>query len=80
VVVAPGTAPSELPPAAFQPVQPADAQHEDALEVVQVRVEVPPEVTEAGAAERVRVGAGGAAVTVTVALLTPLAVPPAFQH
>jgi len=47
-----------LPLVALVPLQPPEAVHEVALVLVQVRVEVPPEVTFAAPAVRFTVGTG----------------------
>lgn len=57
-----------MPLVASVPVQPPLAVHEVALVLDQVRVELLPDAMIIGLADRVTVGAGGAAVTVTVAL------------
>ena len=67
-----------VPLVALVPLQPPEAVQEVAPVEDQVSVAEPPEVTEAGEAVRVTVGAGGGAVTVTVTLEG--VEPPAFEQ
>ena len=55
-----------VPEIAFVPDQPPDAVQLVALVAVQVSFEVPPDATDVGAADNVRVGAVPEPVTVTV--------------
>jgi hypothetical protein len=57
-----------LPAVAFVPLQPPEAVHDVAFVEFQVSVLVPPLPTDVGEADKVTVGAGVAAVTVTDAV------------
>jgi hypothetical protein len=64
-----------LPLVAFVPVQSPEAEQDEALLELQLRVEEPPCRMAVGLALRARVGGGVAGVTLTVTLCA--AVPPA---
>ena len=64
-----------LPFKASDPLQAPEAVHEVALLVVQVSVEVPPLATLVGFAVSDTLGAGGVAVTVTLAVAAAGVVP-----
>jgi hypothetical protein len=67
-----------LPLAALVPLQPPEAVHEVALVLLQVRVDVPPDVTLVGLAVSFTVGSGG--ITVTVAAAAAGVVPAAPEQ
>lgn len=67
----------EVPLRDFQPLQSPEAQQEVALAVDHDKVDVPPEATEDGVAEKESVGDAG---TVTATDRTPVETPTLFQH